>query len=260
MPNQKIDFIIKLRDFAAADGRGFPDEYGHADYQPSRGQTVLVAAIADYLTRPEVVCDTHTNWFAYLGKHLVDAFAEFRDGPRWADMRDRYKATGAGAIPDLLDAYAGGSDRQLVTYDLARLMPLLAAQPWLRADLECRFGAQSMVIDHAWRRFVRVAYRKLMARIKEERHRGNAGTFGSTDLLTYAMAGRVMFTFRRDEVGGGDDGPNMTFVADDGDPHGHRSGPNWPGAPYHVCVAMIDEVTDHWDIDKLTRSDTTGLG
>lgn len=62
-----------------------------------------------------------------------------------------------------------------------------------------------------------------------------------------------MFTFQSDAG-------TMTFVADGGDPTGERSGPNSPGAPWQACVDMIDEVTNHWDLDKLQRSDTVGVG
>jgi hypothetical protein len=137
-----------------------------------------------------------------------------------------------------------------VAHSLCRLIPLLTGQEWLREALESALGAQMQVIDHAWRRFVRVAYRKLMPRING---RGNSGLFGSTTLLTFDCAGRVMFTFRR---GSGD----MTFVADASDPCGWRSGANSPGAPYAECVSMIEDVIEHWDIDGMRPNDTVGFG
>ena len=59
-------------------------------------------------------------------------------------------------------------------------MSVLSGEAWLRGALEDRFGAQMQTIETAWRRFVSVAYVKLIVRINAESHRGNAGIFGAT--------------------------------------------------------------------------------
>ena len=252
---RKQTFIEKLRHFARVEGRGIRDEYGHVDYSPQRGETVLARMIAAYLTRPEIEDRwPEDNWFLSLPNYLVTAFEAFRTEPEFEAGRKAYAlVTDNHEIPNLVDAYAGGLHRLLVAHGIARLMSVLSGEAWLRDALEDRFGAQMQAIETAWRRFVSVAYAKLIVRINAERHRGNAGIFGATKLMTWACAGRVMCTFEGPEG-------QMTFVADDSDPTGERSGPNSPGAPWQLCVDMINEVTDHWDIDKLQRSDTVGIG
>lgn len=250
----KRDFIDRLRWFATNEGRGLPDEYGHPDYAPSRGEAMLAGMFARWLDESGVPeGDGFSNWMCDIPCYVVEAYAEFTSDPKWDLARDAYRKATDRDIPDLVDAHAGGIHRTLVAHSVCRLMPLLADAKWLRPMLESTLNAQMVVIDHAWRRFVRVAYRKLMPRIKSELHRGNVGVFGSTTLLTFDCAGRIMFTFQRDSG-------TITYVADASDMYGTRSGPNSPGAPYAECVAMIEDVIAHWDIDKLQRSDTVRIG
>lgn len=250
----KQEFINRLRWFAANEGRGLPDEYGHPDYAPSRGEAILAGMFARWLDKSGVPeGDDLCEWVRDLPQYVTEAYAEFASDPKWHAARRAYRIRTGYDIPDLVDANVGGVHRALVAYSVCRLLPLLADAKWLRPMLESTLGAQMAVIDHAWRRFVRVAYRKLMPRIKAELHRGNVGMFGSTKLLTFDCAGRVMFTFQRDTG-------TITYVADASDMYGTRSGPNFPGAPYAECVAMIEDVIAHWDIDKLQRSDTVGIG
>lgn len=249
----KHEFIARLREFAVNDGATIPDEYGHPNYAPALGETILAAMFASWLEESVIPNDdTHTVWERDLPIYAVEAYADFRTSSRWQASRDRYFDETGYEIPDLVDAFSGGLHRVLVAYHVCRLMPLLARAPWLRPMLETTLNAQSAVIDHAWRRFVRVAYRNVMPRIKTERHRANSGMFGTTKLMTFDCAGRVLFTFQRGDA-------QMTYVADANDMYGNRSGPNSPGGPYAECVSMIEDVVAHWDIDKLLPSETVRI-
>jgi len=256
---QKKDFIAALRHFTLTRGTQTSDGYGRVGYRPTRGELLLTDALADYLADPHVPNEVMgINWFNDLGYYLVEAFSAFRTEPCWVTLRAAYQAETGYEIPDLINLHEGGLHRWLVVHELVRLMPILSMQgEWLGTRLECLFGAQMQVIDHAWQRFVRVAYRKLIPRIKMEQHRGNKGEFGTTPttLMTYAVAGRVMFTFMRNN-----NAASITYVADDSDMYGFRAGPNVPNTPYAECVAMIDDVVDYWDVDKLVKSDTVGIG
>jgi hypothetical protein len=257
-PSPKAVFIGCLRLFVKCKGRGLPDEYGHPDYAPSRGEVLLAGAFADYLSQDSVPNgDQHENWHKDLGRYLVDAYTEFRTADRWDSLRAEHgrQVEGRWDIPDLLDI-RGGVYRALLTHSLCRLMPLLAGEEnehWLRASLQSYFDGQNTVVHQSWDRFVRVAYRGLMPRIKDETHRGNSGVFGDTELMTYDCAGRVLFGFKRGDSG-------VTFIADASDMYGLRSGLQTARAPYQECVAMIDDVTDHWDMARMKRSDSIGIG
>ncbi len=246
---QKEHFISQLRRFAREGGGWMPDGYGRIGYQESRGERMLAGMIANYLSGPEIPAeDPYGNWYVHLDDHLVDAHVEFQTLPKWEGWRVQYKLETGEDVPDLEHLHVGGLHRLLVCRDLSRLCSLLAGDrggDWLRGRLEERFNAQRTCVDQAWRRFVRTCYRQLMPRIKAESHRGNKGRFGYTTLMTYAMAGRVMFTFTRD------DGEQLTYVADDPDMYGCRSGANATSTPYADCVSMINDVVDHWQMADL---------
>lgn len=257
MSLKKSAFITALRHFAEVGGDDLWDPiYERRGYRPHRGEQVLALGIAKYLNEPSIPGDTiGINWYHDLHSHLADAFVEFRTHEKWALLRKAYEIKTEGEkIPDLVDVHIGGLHRLGIAHQIARLATVLSGETWLQSRLEAYFDAQQHCIDQAWERFVRVGYRQLMPRIKTEKHRGNKGAFGTTTLMTYAMAGRVMFTFERSNGG------SMTYVADDSDMHGERSGPNAPATPYAECVAMIDEVSDHWDMQKMVKDNKIGMG
>lgn len=255
---EKKDFIAALRRFAEVGGDElFDPVYERKGYRPYRGEQTLAQGIAKYLDDPKIPGDTiGINWYHDLSKHLVDAFVEFRTHEKWNALREAYKIkTEGNEIPDLVDLHIGGLHRALMVNQLARLCTVLSGELWLQHDLQSHFGAQQECIDQAWRRFLRVGYRELMPRIKQERHRGNKGEFCSTSLMTYCMAGRCMFTFLR----GKDGGPTMTYVADDSDMWGVRSGSNATSTPFMECISMINEVTDNWHLDKMVEDGKIGM-
>lgn len=250
---RKASFIAALRNFAKTSGRDTPDGYGRTGFRPSRGTVPLVLGIAEYLDGPEIPGEeSGLNWIADLPKHLDDAFTAFRTEARWSNLRAAYKDDTGHDVPDIVNVHVDGLHRLLVVHEIVRLMPILAESPWLSERLAVHLGAQQACIDQAWRAFVRVGYRDLLPRIKSEDHRGNRGEFGSTTLLTYAMAGRVMFTFSR-----GDE--SVTYVADDSDMYGCRAGMNVPSTDYATCVSMIGEVTAKWRTAAMVRSDSIGM-
>jgi hypothetical protein len=264
MKNQKAEYIAALRRFAACGGaRVYDHWYDRLGYNESRGDRVLAGAIADYLDDPGIPIDEYVNWFAHLDEFLVDAFEDFRTLDKWRPVREKYAAEHEhrrdAEIPDLVNAHVGGLHRMLAVMSVSRLCATLAGErecKWLRPRLEAHFGAQQSCIDQAWSRFVRVGYRELMPRIKEERHRGNSGEFGRTTLLTWACAGRVMFTFKR---GKDEDDVQITYIADDSDMRGVRSGSNATRTPFVTCIEMINEVSDGWALDRMKPDKKVGM-
>lgn len=298
----KTQFVAALRRFLATGKTTTP--YHHDEYSPSRGELLLIDAIARYFEDHTEIDDQELglNWFCDLKKHLVDAFEEFRTHPKHQVLRETYKSQMGGVwpegIPDLLDV-RGSFGWQHVTRDLVELLPLIAGRcggAWLKRDLDGYFHAEAEVINHAWRRFIRCCYRPFAPQLKQVQHRGNSGLFGRTTLRSYGTAGRVMFTFARTEapsdvlakvtelvntegvtaenkvaaleallmiVPSPDSGPDaqqITFVADDSDLYGFRSGMNFPDVGYAKCVEMINDVIDHWDPAKFVVDSDVTLG
>jgi hypothetical protein len=256
-------FVAMLERFVTYDGTRTPDGFERKlSYQPSRGETVLMGALADYLkATPE--CDFGENWLAYLPKRVAAAFEHFRCSREHISTRAVYLAQTGSPIPSLINAHEGHLHRTLVVHSVVRLLPIIAAQsidegermPWLETALDSYLRAQDNAIAQAWHGFVDRHYVPLLRRIKDESHRGNSGTFGETELLTWAGMGRVMFQFQR---GGADE--SISAVADDGDPVGYRSGLNATHIPYERAVAMIRDVTAHFDDAKLLKNTDVSFG
>jgi hypothetical protein len=248
-------FCRLLLDFARARGVPVLDGYERGEaYRPSRGEARLMGALATILdTSPE---GEHDNWLAYLPKRVAAAFERMRSEAGHAALRAAYTDDTGYPIPSLVNAHEGGVHRVLVCHSVVRLLPIIAAavtdigekMPWLESALDSYLHAQDRVVEQAWHTFVDCHYMPLMARIKAERHRGNKGMFGETELLTWAGMGRVMFQFQR-----GDE--SVTAVADDGDPVGYRSGLNAIAIPYERAVAMIRGVTANFNNAKFYKSD-----
>ena len=241
--NQKQAFVTGLRRLAES---------------KRRLNASILNAIADYLERPSIPGDEiGLNWNYYIPVFVADAMDAIRTEAIYASVREDFKATG-DAFPDIMSSRRGASGHAVALDLINVVLHVTGESAWLRSKLHEVFNAEVNVIHLAWRRFARRAYSGLIKRIKAESHRGNIGTFGSTTLMTYAMAGRVMFTFQRGEPG--QRGYEcITYVADDEDSYGHRCGPNYSHTHYATCVAMIDEVTALWDADKLVRDDAVGM-
>lgn len=255
MEKNKTRFVRALINYADAGKSGM--------VRLPRGMAGLLIAVADYFEEHDEIPEeiSGCNWCHDLGDHLVDAFEEFRNDPKYEALRANYLAVTEGRcrIPSLVDV-RGGFDHGHVTFHLAKVMGEVTKEihggDWLAADLEARFDAQKTVLAEVWQTFIRRCYRRgLYDRIKDEEHRGNSGEFGKTTLLTYAMAGRIMFTIQREGCG-------ITFVADDSDASGCRSGMNFPtdGLPFTTLVEMIEDVVTNWDIDKLVPDEKVGIG
>lgn len=295
----KTKFVAAIREFLKT---GETPDYPKGDYRDSRGELLLIDAIAKYFEDHTEIIDKEMglNWLADLHKYLVEAFEEFRTDAKHQALRETYRAQTQHDIPDLLDVRCGHA-RIHVMYDLLKFLPDITGRcggEWLERDLKTYFGAQDEVIEHSWRRFVRLCYRPIAHRIKEERHRGNSGLFGRTTLRSYVLAGRIMFTFARsskrpdltllDDITGILDGTNasaenklaaieaimmtrtavdsdpdamqISFVGDDSDMSGNRSGMNVPDADYRSCVDMIEDVIAHWNPDKFVEDRGVSLG
>lgn len=258
VPMTKTLFIQKLRQFVACEGRGMPDEYGHQDYRPSRCEVEEAAAFADWLS-DDAIPDKELglNWLHDLPKYLVEAFRDFRTQDRFAGLRDFHEKEIQRPIPDLLDISCDGIGRALTAMSMQRLMMLLAKdEDWLRERLHAFLNAQSYAVDQAWHNFVMTCYRPLAKRIKDERHRGNSGTFGKTKLYSYAIMGRIVFTFCR---GPDKDMNSVTYVADDSDMFGLRAGMQSCHVPFTEAIEMINEVVSNFDNDKFVETSSVRI-
>lgn len=228
-------------------------------------------------------------WYDVL-KHIADAFQEFRTHAKYEMLRNVYRSVTDGSeIPDLFDI-RHGRIRMRVLDDLARFLPLIAGRmdPYIGERLDGYFNCQLYLVEATWRVFIRQCYRTVAPRIKASRSRTHRGLFGRTYLEVNTMAGRVQYTFERtlypsnlhlyEKITSIVDTPGavpedkyaaieallmtrkapeptsgayeISFMGDESDMTGFRSGMNVPGSSisdYKACVAMIEDVIEHWN-------------
>lgn len=252
--NEWTAFLMRVRQLAEDPEHMWDPIYERTGLAIGNSQRLLLAALADYLGSTYKVvrgCGFHH----YLHKHVADALAAFRAAPEYEKLRREYTLITGDEIPDFVEHHLGGLHRLLVVRDIAYHLAVASGRDlckYVRADLDAYSDAQRYVVDQAWRAFCRVAYKDVFEASAASKHRTLRfePVPGGLTLTTFSMAGRLSFDFTRDEE-------SCSYVADEGDPSGQRSGPNTTATRYDVCVAMIEEVTRLWDPKKLTHPKDT---
>lgn len=286
----KPKFVVALRRFLSTGETTTP--YDNGEYLASPGTLKLIAAFVDYLEAHTEIPDKNPgiNWFHDLAPYLVDAFIEFRTHTKHAELRRAYQHETNNEIPDLLDI-RGQVARSCVTRDLIDLMPLVAGRcggAWLARELTAYLNGEYHVIYHAWRNFLRVCYRPMVAQWKTNM-RSRVGTFGRTMLSVGFGGGRMQFTFERTDkipdvevlekvahlvevsnasaenrlaalqalfmtrksATAGRVAQSVMFLGDESDLSGCRSGLYHSSEPYAQVVEMINDVVANWNPDEL---------
>src|SRR5678809_541421 len=87
----KQQFIDRLKWFEVNEGIGLPDEYGHPNYAPSRGEAYLAGLFARWLEDPAVPDkENGLSWTGDIPLYLVEAYADFRTDQKWSVGRLAY--------------------------------------------------------------------------------------------------------------------------------------------------------------------------
>lgn len=123
-----------------------------------------------------------------------------------------------------------------------------------RAGLEAYTycNAEIQVLQCMFDKFLREVYRRgLFEIISEESTRGMKGTFGPTELRTYIIAGRTMFTFARPKKKGIE--VSVSFVAGDSDSLALEAGIQSVQANLATAYNMIEDVISRWPEDSKSQ-------
>jgi len=241
---------------------------GHNDHRWWKGQKAFATYLIEYLEVLVIPSDEKYDFFRieeYLPKILADAFEHLRVGTDELATKHRalYEEETGHLVPNIIDL---GMSHMLdqsgaVQTTLGFLMKDVIGESWIEAEIDAYCNAQSHVLQHTFDKFVRSVYRKGMYEaIDKCKSRGMAGKFGRTELRSYVMAGRVMFTFARKRKGktvyyGPDNKPfhtlpyredSVSFVAEDSDPLALGAGIQSVQANFKTSLAMIEDVVKYW--------------
>ena len=235
---------------------------GDPDFHEGRGDRVLAQGLAAFfMSAPWLPNETPGNAYVYyLDRWLVDAFEAFRTDVGFTSLRKLWKEEMGGhcdEIPDLINL--GVSDpvwSSLVGDGIARVLRAITKEEWLYKHIKSYLGAQTDVVMQHFRVFVRVAWRTgLCKTLKESTRSGFGGVFGTTKLLSFCTAGRVMLTFGDAKVG-----PDVSFVGEDGEAAGARFGLQSCCGGMLEAIRLVDDVVAHWKLEDFKEARDVGFG
>lgn len=258
---------------------------GNNKHQWWKGQRAFVSFLIHYLENLNIRSDEKYDFFRiepYLPELMVDAFEQLRTGTDEAAVKYRamYEEETEHKVPNITDL--GESDIlhqcSAVQTTLGFMLKEVTEQDWVEQEIEKYCNAQGHVLQQTFDKFIRLVYRRGMGDAVEKcTKRGMSGKFGETELRTFVMAGRIMFTFAKridkskdsyyeesDKLICNED--SVSFVAEDGDPLCLSAGMQSIHADFRTALDLIEEVIKNWSQDakeqrKLFKEDTkVGLG
>ena len=230
-----------------------------------RGAEPFALFFAEWLDKLDIPADAKYDFWQidpHVPQLVVDAFEALRTGQDELAVRcrERYEAATGNEVPNLTEMGASRSLDQALTiqtigYMLDEIVGRGAAQ-----RLDVYANAQRYALQAAFDRFLRLVYRRgLYDLIRQCEQRGMAGKFGQTDLRTFVVAGRLMFTFARRQAGktiirgaSGEERElpyqeiSVSFLAEDDDPVALNAGIQSEDASLAEAMAMIEDVIGRW--------------
>lgn len=226
----------------------------HSTAEDHRGQLLLVHGIAAYIEMHHGnEEEEYINWLSQLKYILADAFYAFKTLDVWGNLRHEYWEESGHDIPTLLLSKHQRIDEFLGQHLLVESLISFfdkASQQWIGHEVKSYFEAESNCIHQAWHQFVRLAYRPMMEMLKASSYSRHSGQYGSVEVATLWSAGRVHVCFAQGE-------DMISYIIDQSDDTGFRSGLCAKNADYIKCIMIIREVIANWDIEKLEASRDT---
>ncbi len=224
----------------------------------TKGDEPFLQFFLEYLRRLKINHDEKYDFYnvsPYLPQITGDAFDVLKNSDEeWvAVFRESYEMETERPVPSLLAVGESDTvDRVLRTQAIGFLLKDIVGN-YMEASCDAYLNAQGHVLQQFFDKFAREVYRcGLYEIIQQERGRGMSGVFGKTELRTFVMAGRLMFTFAR-KIEGGE--LTVSFLAEDDDPDIYSAGLQSVCAPLIDCLNMIEDVVRHWPKDEAERRD-----
>lgn len=218
-----------------------------------KGQLPFAKFLAGYLRRRTYAGEKWDHWDIdpYMPKVVAAAFEELRTGQdkQTVAARAEYEADVGHLAPDLMNVGVSPCTDSLsaVQTTVGFLLKDVMGQDYI--DTACReyFFAQRTVIQQMFDCFVRRVYQNGMFDLIEAcAQQGMELRAGETTLLTYVIAGRVMFTFSKTAR----NSESVSFVAEDHDPDCLSAGLQSIHTDFLTVLRLIQNVIEDWPADK----------
>ncbi len=230
-----------------------------------KGQWAFLTYFAGYLESIDTSKSDQYD-FTEITYHLpqlaLDAFEEMRTSPKQVavDARLLYEKEMGYPVPNVTTLGASYllNQTQAVQVHIGFLLEEITGNDRIALLVDAYCNAELNLLRQRFDRFVRLVFARGMYRIiNDSTRQGIGGTFGETELRTYVLAGRLMFTFARkiDKNLPGHyekDGlrirneNSFSFVASDDDPHALSAGIQSVDCDLATALAMIVDVILGW--------------
>jgi hypothetical protein len=128
----------------------------------------------------------------------------------------------------------------------------ITKKDWVEHDIDTYCNAQKYVLQQTFDKFLRLVYRRGLGEMADKcDKRGMSGKFAETELRTFIIAGRIMFTFaRRQNSKPAQTSPyeedSVSFVGEDGDLLCLGTGLQSVATDFRTALDMIEDVIKHW--------------
>ncbi|MFA4998869.1 MAG: hypothetical protein WC514_02510 [Candidatus Paceibacterota bacterium] len=239
-------------------------KYHMKDTPRSKGTLHFIRFFIDYLEKLDTShYDKHdfVHIEHYLPEIVADVCERFRtsNDPETLSSRQAFQKELGREFPNITDLDQSNSlDQNSEAMEIAHVLAEVTGQQWVEKEIEVYLLAQQTVLQQTFDKFLRRVYRKGMFNLIDKcEERGMTGKFGETDVRTYVIAGRIMFTFARkiDKSKGGlfqegeqvySNEDSVSFVGGDDDPLCLSAGIQSIHADLKTGMDMIEDVIKGW--------------
>jgi len=236
--------------------------------QQFKGQKIFAEFLVHYFTELDIPQDEQYDFWSiehYLPELMVDAFEQLRTSnePKAIACREAYVAELGREVPNLVDLGASDIVQRCLAVQstVGFLLKDVLKSDWIEASIDSYCNAQQHVLQQTFDKFTRLVYRRGMFKLIDAcQFKGMGGQVGTVELRTYAIAGRIMFTFAKridpTKKSYYEQGDNLicnewsvSFVGEDNDPLLLSAGIQSVGADFRTSLDLIEEVIKNWPED-----------
>lgn len=249
--------------------------YGNPRYEVKwKGQKAFANFLIHYLENLQIPSDEKYDFWTiehHLPELMVDAFEQLRTGTDEVTVRFRqdYESETGHEVPNITDLGESNvlDQGSAIQTTLGFMLREVTGQDWVEQKIDTYCNAQKYVLQQTFDKFLRRVYRTGLGEMADKcTKRGMSGKFGKTELRTFIMAGRIMFTFARRTKGKTGVYANgklvhtlpyqedsVSFVGEDSDPLCLSSGLQSVDTDFRTALDMVEDVIKHWSSDLKTQ-------
>lgn len=235
--------------------------FGNTNREPKPGRTrdqaIFALFLASYIEKLTIPADAEYD-FWHIDNHIpsiiVGAIRAFEksEEPWIVEFRKTYEKETEHPFYDPTRVYSGNNINEVLEIEMVKGLIYAIMGPrakHLKHDIDLLLNAERHVIALRFAQFQDQVYHVggLSKMIAECRFKGMSGQFGETTLRSYAICGRLMFTFAR---GSGENEDSVNFVCEEDDLIGIGGGLQSCYAELPIALAMIEDVIANWTANK----------